>query len=70
MMIGSGKYDALVLLVMKEAVAKGAIVMVLDGEHGNGFSAALPPDAIARIPTVLRQVANQIESDAKALPLN
>ena len=60
-MLGPGKYDDLTSYVREKAEAVGAIVIIFQGKHGNGFSCQLPPSAISVIPDILRQVAKQIE---------
>ena len=69
-MIGPGKYDDLATYVREKAKAVGAIVIVFQGKHGHGFSCQLPPSAVADVPSVLRQVANEIEQDAANRALN
>lgn len=61
MPLGEGKYDVLCSLVRGLAKAEGAILMVLGGRLGSGFSAQLPPEAAARLPGLLREMANEIE---------
>lgn len=63
-MIGPGRYDALCTHVRLQAKAAGAIVIVLGGEKGDGFSAQLSPlmDG-ATIAWLLRDMARQIERD-------
>lgn len=62
-MIGEGKYDAVCTQARLAAKAKGALLVIFDGEYGHGFSAQLPPDMTARIPAALREAASQIEAD-------
>lgn len=64
MAIGPGKYDDLCTYVREQAKATGAIVIVFDGEHGQGFSVQLPPWALHKIASVLRHVAREIEDGA------
>jgi hypothetical protein len=63
MAIGPGKYDDLATLVLNRAKAGGVIVMVFDGQHGNGFSVQAPAEIIVRLPELLRTVADSIERD-------
>ena len=60
-MIGPGKYDDVCTRAREQAEGLGAIVIIFEGKHGNGFSCQLPPSAIPVIPDVLRQIAEQIE---------
>lgn len=64
-MQGPGKYDDWCSFVRFGTKAKGAMVLIFEGEHGNGFSSQLPPEQTAQIPDVLRQIADQIEADLK-----
>lgn len=66
-MIGTGRYDDECTAAREAAEAEGAILLVLNGKRGSGFSAQLPADMTIAIPDVLRSVAAQIEADAKAL---
>jgi hypothetical protein len=66
MSIGEGKYDWLCTYVREQAVAKGAVIMVFEGNKGNGFSIQVSsPDILLGLPGVLRTMANQIEEDLK-----
>ena len=65
-MLGPGKYDALCTLVRKRAKAKGALVIILDGEKGNGFSCQCEPLALLSLPDVLEYMAQQIREKGPA----
>lgn len=65
-MIGPGKYDKLCTLVRHRARARGAILFVVAGEHGSGFSAQMPPEDYEYIVATLRYVADEIERDGLA----
>jgi hypothetical protein len=67
-MIGPGKYDDLCTLVRKNANAAAAIVLIIDGKIGNGFACQGHPGILRELPDLLREVANQIEEDAKNEP--
>lgn len=64
-MKGPGKYDDLCIYVREQAKAEGAIVIVLGGHKGSGFSVQLPILAADRLPTILRETADKIEKDLK-----
>ena len=66
MAVGPGKYDALTSIVRKRAAAKGAIVMVIDGRHGSGFSVQATTEVTAQLPRLLRVIADRIEQDINA----
>jgi hypothetical protein len=61
-MIGPGKYDDLCTEAREAAEAEGAILIILGGNKGPGFSAQLPMTVDLRIvAALLREVAGQIE---------
>ena len=67
-MKGTGKYDDLCEAMVRATEADGVILIVLNGNRGSGFSASLTIDpatsgAPEKIPTVLREVATQIEQN-------
>ena len=62
MPIGPGKYDHVVSQVRQDTHAEGVILIVVNGDLGSGFSCQLPLDLTLRIPTVLRQMAADIEA--------
>ena len=47
------------------ANAQGAVLIVINGEHGPGFSCQCEPGALLTLPHMLRIVADQIENDFK-----
>ena len=61
MALGPGKYDALATKVRTEAKAEGAVVIIVNGDKGNGFSAQLSPALTLLLPSMLRHMADQIE---------
>lgn len=67
-MIGPGKYDHLLTKAREEAKATSAILIVIDGERGAGFWCQTSPALLFKLPTILRDVALQIEqSHAKGI---
>jgi len=66
MAIGPGRYDALATHVREVTKAKGVLLIVIGGEHGDGFSAQLPMEHTLMIPDILRRVADSIERDGPA----
>lgn len=64
-MIGAGIYDSLCTQAREEARAKGAVLIICEGEFGNGFSVQLPSEYVGSFPAVLRQMADTIEHDWK-----
>lgn len=61
-MIGPGKYDD-AATAAREKSGGAVILMVLEGNHGSGFSVQSPAEVIAFLPDILRDVANKIEGD-------
>lgn len=65
-MIGAGKYDAACTVVRESNQAMGCILIIVGGTKGNGFSAQfLDAEMELGIPSILREVADQIEADHK-----
>lgn len=62
-MIGPGKYDDACTKAKEMTEAKGVILIVFEGSKGAGFSAQLPLSLAIKVPTILRDVADQIERD-------
>lgn len=65
MAMGPGKYDALASIVRTRAAAAGVIVIVLDGKRGSGFSVQATAEVTARLPEILRVMADEIEHDGR-----
>lgn len=62
MSLGPGKYDPLCTHVREQAKAKCALVIVIGGELGSGFSMQTEDVwVMARVPSILRDTAKQIE---------
>lgn len=62
MPLGPGKYDPLCTHVREQAGAAGAIVIVLNGVYGSGFSVQSTMDITAELSLMLREIADQIEA--------
>jgi hypothetical protein len=62
-MEGPGKYDALLSAARAKARAQAAILVVLGGVKGNGFSVQGPEELVASLPGLLRHIAAVIEAD-------
>jgi hypothetical protein len=60
---GPGKYDDLCTFVRVVTGATAAIVIVLDGHHGSGFSVQATPVAMEALATILESTAKQIRDD-------
>jgi hypothetical protein len=57
---GTGKYDDLCTEVRESAKAEGAIVVVVNGDAGSGFSIQMPKHLNGAIAGVLEHVAEQL----------
>lgn len=68
MPVGPGKYDDLCTYVREQAKAAGAIVIVIGGAKGAGFSVQAPPIVTLKLPALLRELAKQIEESIAAGP--
>jgi hypothetical protein len=68
MALGAGRYDDLCTRVRDDAKARSAVIIVVGGEYGHGFSVQAPAEDAEVLIHVLRDVADQIETDMKALP--
>lgn len=62
-MEGSGKYGPEARELMQALAAKGILLSVFGGIKGHGFEIAGDAEFIEKMPTILRDIANQIESD-------
>lgn len=60
-----GKYDPECEAAYKATEAKGVMLLVIDGKHGNGFSAILRGEMVVKVPVLLRRMAQEIENEAK-----
>lgn len=64
---GPGKYDDACTDAREATSAVACILIVLEGNKGNGFSVQTSePDLLPALPALLRQVANEIERNAQA----
>jgi hypothetical protein len=61
--IGPGKYDDLATMVREQAKARGVIVVIFDGDKGQGFSVQADLTITLALPNILRMIADQIEQD-------
>lgn len=65
MALGPGRYDDLCTEVREKAQAEGAVLIVMGGRVGSGFSAQLTERDMRVVPGILRDVAQQIEDGMK-----
>jgi hypothetical protein len=60
---GGGKYDQVCEFALRATGARVALVAILEGNRGSGFSLSMvDPRLEAAIPALLRDIANQIEA--------
>lgn len=60
MPLGPGKYDDLCTEARQKAQAQGAILIILDGAHGSGFSCQADLVTTAKLPELLERLAADI----------
>jgi hypothetical protein len=65
MAVGPGRYDDLCTEAREKAKALGVILIVIDGEHGMGFSCQATPEVMITLPDMLRHMADTITEDIK-----
>ncbi len=65
MALGPGKYDDLCTYARITAGAEGAILIILNGVAGSGFSCQLPLTGQLAIAGILRTIADEIEQDCR-----
>lgn len=66
MPLGPGKYDNALTRARKSCGATDAVLIVLNGSLGPGFSVQATLGATLVLPATLRAVADQIEASFKA----
>ena len=67
MALGPGKYDEEATLLRKKTGAEGIILIVFNGDKGNGFSCQASLGVTLRLPSILRELAEKIEADKNYL---
>ncbi len=60
---GPGKYDDICTLAREAASAEGAVLMIIKGNLGGGFSIQVPPEMLPNLPKLLETMANEIRKD-------
>jgi hypothetical protein len=63
MSVGPGKYDDLATIVREQANARAVVLIVIDGDKGEGFAVQADLFVTLRLPAMLRNMADQIEQD-------
>jgi hypothetical protein len=62
---GPGKYDELCTYVREQANASAAMVIVLGGDKGPGFSVQADPVWLLALPDMLEAMARDIRADMR-----
>ena len=65
MPLGPGRYDDLCTYVREKAKADGAIIIVIRGEKGGGFSCQADAATTLALPDILENMARQIRDSLK-----
>lgn len=60
---GPGKYDEEATLVMERTKAQCVIVIIIGGNKGEGFSVQATSEVAFQLPSILMNIANQLEKD-------
>jgi len=68
MAMGPGKYDAVCTQVRQATQASAVLLIVINGEHGSGFSCQADPITTDALPDIIERVAAQIRRDGPFLP--
>lgn len=62
---GPGKYDAQCTTARLATKADGAILIIVNGIAGSGFSCQAEPQVLVRLPAILESLAAQIRADIR-----
>ena len=65
MPVGPGIYDDVCTDVRERTKAQGAIVIIVNGDRGGGFSCQADPLTTLRLPDILESMARQIREATK-----
>jgi hypothetical protein len=65
MSLGPGKYDAQCTQARVLTNADGAILLIINGNKGSGFSCQCDLPTTVKLPAILRSMADQIGADTK-----
>ena len=66
MSVGPGRYNEVCTLVRKRTRARAVVLLILDGDRGQGFEVqTADPLLLKGLPALLRNMAEAIEADAQ-----
>jgi hypothetical protein len=60
MTLGPSKYDDLCTYCRRQAQADGALVIILNGKHGNGLACQADLETTQALPDLLEAIARQL----------
>lgn len=63
MTVGPGKYDAALTELREKIGARGAALIVVEGDQGHGFSVQLDMETLLKMPEILEEIARQLRAD-------
>ncbi len=58
-----GRYEDACTVARESTKARGVVLIVFDGEHGNGFSVQVDAERLLALPEILETIAAQIRAD-------
>jgi hypothetical protein len=65
---GPGKYDQFATYVRVHTEAAAVVVIVIDGNKGEGFSVQADETVVLKLPAMLRALADEMDRDLKSGP--
>jgi hypothetical protein len=68
MSLGPGRYNEVATYVRKRVNAKGVVLIIMEGDKGEGFEVQAPLPIVLGLPKLLREVADQIEASGPLAP--
>jgi hypothetical protein len=66
-LIGASKYDGECQALQEATSGKLVLIMIVDGNKGNGIACRGLPSLIVQVPQLLRQYADQLEREGGML---
>ena len=64
-MLGGGHYEDACTVARESPRARGAILIIIGGEDGSGFSCQCDSETLMRLPEILETMARQLRTDRK-----
>lgn len=58
-----GKYDDICTMARVATQADGAVLIIMNGTKGGGFSVQVPPELLIYLPSMLTYIAKEIQKD-------